>query len=121
MDAVRRRLKERRVGQHVQAGGLDYLVKRWTEIATYVEYGVAEWMEEEWLNDVDVREILEDLFDHVPESRVAREAVEVADKRFAESTTVTDECQWGEINASRHGWTPEKNWWYWRKPPTPYV
>jgi len=121
--------------EHVQAGGLDYLVKRWTQgcrspttqgaprrrIATHAEYGAAEWIAEEWMNDLDVREILQDLFDHVPESHVARQAVEAADARFAASTTATDACQWGEINASRHGWTREKHWWYWRKPPTPYL
>ncbi len=77
-------------------------------------------MAEEWINDLDAREILEDLFDHVPESRVALSAVEAADKRFAASTTPTDEIEWNNKVAARPGWTREKNWWYWRKPPTPY-
>ena len=101
-------------------GGLDYLVNSWEDLASQVETGNEQWMWEEWVNDLDGREIIQDLLDHVPESRVALEVVERADKRFAASTIPTDACQWGDDNAKRHGWTRDKNWWYWRKPPTPY-
>lgn len=83
--------------------------------------GEERWYWEEWVNDLDTREILQDLFDHVPESRAGLAAVEAADKRFTASTTITDECEWGADNAARHGWAREKQWWYWRKPSKPYL
>jgi hypothetical protein len=101
-------------------GGLSYLVTRWERLASEVDAVKRQWLWEEWLNDLDVREIIQDLFDNVPESRIALDVVERADKRFASATIPTDECQWGDYNAERHGWTPDKNWWYWCEPPTPY-
>ena len=120
VDAVRRHLERRGVGEHVVEGGLDYLVASWAKTAADAESG-ERWCEDEWLNDLDGREILQDLFDHVPESRHALDAVEAADSRFAASTTPTDECRWGDDNAARHGWTRERSWWYWRRPSTPYL
>jgi len=120
VDAIRRHLEKREVSQPAIEGGLDGLVSDWQELASEVEAGAARWMWEEWVNDLDTREILQDLLDNVPESRKALQAIEAADKRFAASTISTDECEWGDKNAARYGWTREKNWWYWRKPPTPY-
>ena len=120
MDAIRSHLEQRGVGSHVVEGGLDYLVSKWERIAATAEAGEPWWCWEEWLNDLDAREIIQDLLDNVPESRTALDAVERADKQFVASTIPTDECQWGEGNAARHGWTPERNWWYWRDPPAGY-
>jgi hypothetical protein len=120
MDAIRRHLQQREVGRHVVEGGLDYLVSNWERIASQVQGGSERWVSEEWLNDLDAREIIQDLFDNVPESRTAADAVERADKRFAASTIPRGECVWGAYNAAQNGWTREKNWWYWRNPPTPY-
>jgi 5-formyltetrahydrofolate cyclo-ligase len=119
-DPIRLHLARREVGEHVIDGGLDYLVRGWERLAAGVEGGSKQWVWEEWMNYLDGREIIQDLLDNVPESSAVIAAVEQADKRFAASTTPTDECEWGEENATRRGWTREKNWWYWRKPPTPY-
>ena len=119
MDPIRHHLEQREVGPHVVEGGLDYLVSGWNDTASRAAAG-NQWVWEEWVNDLDGREILQDLLDNVPESRTALEAVQRADERFTASTTPTDERQWGEENAARHGWTRDTNWWYWRKPPTPY-
>lgn len=120
MDAIRRHLEQREVGPHVVEGGLDYLVSSWERLASQVEAGNEQWVWEEWVNDLDGREIIQDLLDNVPESQAALEAVVLADKRFTASTIRTDECQWGDHNAARHGWTRDKNWWYWRKPRRPF-
>lgn len=101
-------------------GGLDYLVSSWERTASAVAAGDEAWAWEEWVNDLDTRQILQDVLDHVPESAVALEAVERADTKFAASTRTTNECQWYEDVAAREGWTPDRNWWYWRAPPTPY-
>ena len=120
MDTIRRHLEQREVDSLVIEGGLDDLVSGWKRLASQVEGGSERWMWEEWLNDLDGREIIQDLLDHVPESRTALGAVERADERFAASTIATDQCVWGDGTAARRGWTREKNWWYWRDPPTPY-
>jgi 5-formyltetrahydrofolate cyclo-ligase len=122
IDPIRLHLAQRGTNgtaQHVIDGGIDYLVNGWTRLASAVEGGSEWWVWEEWLNDLDGREIIQDLLDNVPESRTAIAAVEEADRRFAASTIPTDECQWGAHNATRKGWTRERNWWYWREPRTP--
>ena len=120
MDAIRRHLEGKEVAPHVVEGGLDYLVRRWQTTASEVAAANEQWMWEEWVNDLDTREILQDLMDNVPESRLALADVEAADKLFAASTVRTEACQWGDENARHHGWTPGKNWWYWRAPPNPF-
>jgi hypothetical protein len=120
VDPIRRYLEQRKVGSYVIEGGLDNLVRDWENTASRVEAGDERWMWEEWVNDLDAREILHDLLDNVPESRDAIQAIEAADRRFVASAVPTETCESGDDNAARHGWTREKNWWYWRKPPTPY-
>ena len=102
-------------------GGLDGLVDSWSRTAAEVEAGEATWVWEEWLNDLDAREILQDLLDAVPESRVGLGRIGDADTRFRRGTVETEECQWGDENADRNGWTRQTSWWYWRRPPTAYL
>jgi hypothetical protein len=59
------------------------------------------------MNDVDVRQLLQDMLDHVPESGSAPHEIEAADERFLATTPETEECQLGASTAARHGWTPE--------------
>lgn len=120
MDPIRSHLARREAGGHVIDGGLDYLVEAWKRIATHVEVGDEVWMWEEWLNDLDTRELLQDLLDNVPESRRAVAEIEAADARFRRAAIATEQCAWGERNARRHGWTRDRNWWYWTEPPNGY-
>jgi 5-formyltetrahydrofolate cyclo-ligase len=117
-DPIRLHLLEREVAWHVIEGGIEYLVSGWEQLASEVEANAEEWVWEEWLNDLDGREIIQDLFDNVPQSRTALDRVKRADERFVAATISTDECQWGAKNAADNGWTREKNWWYWREPRT---
>ena len=119
MDAIRAYLVEREVGPHVIDGGLDYLVRNWARVASDVHRG-STWMIEEWENDLDARKIIHELLRDVPEAAVIRPEVELADSRFRAGVRATEECVWGQINADRHGWTRNVNWWYWTAPPTPY-
>ncbi len=66
----RTHLSRRRVGEHVIDGGLDYLVRGWTQTAAAVEGRHEIWMSEEWLHDLDGREIIQDLLDNVTESHM---------------------------------------------------
>jgi hypothetical protein len=82
MDPIRRHLPRLEAGQHVIDGGLDYLVESWNRIACQVEAGDEVWMSEEWLNDLDTRELLHDLLENVPEAQRAAPEIEAADVRF---------------------------------------
>jgi hypothetical protein len=121
MDEVRLYLRARGVGPHVVKGGLEYLLGRWRHLADQVAEGRERWYWEEWLNNLDVREILHGVLDHTPDSRSALTEIAAADRRFLAATIETEECVWGERNEREHGWSSERNWWYWREPPTPYL
>jgi 5-formyltetrahydrofolate cyclo-ligase len=64
LDPIRLHLVRREVGPHVLEGGIDYLVRGWERLASEVEGGTEQWMWEEWMNDLDGREIIQDLFDN---------------------------------------------------------
>ena len=119
MDPVRAYLAEAEYGHHVVDGGLDYLRTEWDRVASEAENG-ATWVSEEWVNDLDARQIIHELLENVPEAAVIRSQVEITDRRFRAAVRMTDECAWGEANAERHGWTRDENWWYWTEPRTPY-
>jgi hypothetical protein len=119
--SVRAYLVERKVGSRVIEGGLDYLLDRWERTTKAVEGGVETWMLEEWVNDLDTREIIHGLRENVPSALAAIEQrVGSIDARFRVASVEVDECTWGHANADRHGWSSAVNWWYWRTPKTPY-
>jgi hypothetical protein len=72
------------------------------------------------VNDLDTRELLQDLLDNVPEARRAKVEIEAADTRFRRAAIATDDCAWGERNAREERWTRDRNWWYWTEPPSGY-
>ncbi len=86
------------------------LIERWERIAANpVALG-----SDDWLNDLDVRQLLHDL-----ERRARapyRDRLRAADARFRAATLPVRACLWGEANAERHGWTRRRNWWYYRIP-----
>jgi hypothetical protein len=117
MDRIRRYLSERKAGPQVIEGGLDHLVSRWSRTGAKVPARSGEWTWEEWLSDLGTRQIIQDLFDRFPEARETSGEVAEADGLFFSTSRVSDSCQWGDRDQQAHGWTPEKNWWYWRAPP----
>ena len=86
------------------------LVARWERIAR----APVALDDDDWLNDVDVRELLHGL--DPAELIPYRERLRLADARFRAATRAVPECVWGADNAAAHGWTPHRNWWYWRVP-----
>jgi hypothetical protein len=116
MDAIREYLKGHNIAApHVIEGGLEWLVGNWCRIAANVE-SEQHWVWEDWVNDLDTRNIIQNLLEHVPESRGSLPEIEGADARFRNGTVESDRCLWGKENAEKYGWTPEKEWWYWRRP-----
>ncbi len=122
MDAIREYLERQNIAApHVVEGGLEWLVGNWRRVATEVESGEQHWVWEDWVNDLDTRKIIQQLLDHVPESRGALPEIEETDARFRNGTIESDHCLWGQANAEKHGWTPETEWWYWREPSVPFL
>ena len=119
-DPVRRYLVNRQVGPHVIKWGLPYLLDEWERTTERVEGDVHTWMLDEWLNDLDGREILHGVLENVAVSDDVRARLEPVDARFAAASIEVDECVWGRKAEQRHGWTNRVNWWYWRTPTTPY-
>lgn len=117
-DRVRQYLRERGCSDHVVRGGLPGLVEGWERTVGYVAGGEYAWGEDDYLNDVDGRDILAGVLAAAPlEAEPFMQRIEEADVRFRERTKPTRECIWGPENERRHGWTRERNWWYYRRPP----
>jgi hypothetical protein len=86
------------------------LIGRWERIAAQP----VALNDDDWLNDVDVRQLLHDL--SRTERAPYRERLRTADAAFKAATLPVRTCLWGEANARRHGWTRRRNWWYYRIP-----
>jgi hypothetical protein len=93
-------------------------VSRWEQVARDAELEVYPFGVEDWLDELDGRQILDDLSAAVPgalrEALVAR--VAEADSRVRAATERLETCLWGSSLAKRQGWAPDRQWWYWRRP-----
>ena len=77
-------------------------------------------MWEEWMNDVDDRQLLQDMLDQVPESGSALAEIEAVDERFL-AATLEPRSASGEREMQLTSVGRPRDWWYWRLPPTPYL
>lgn len=118
-DAVRAFLEERGLEGDLLEGGLAGLIERWEEIVSQVERGY-ELTIDDYLNDVDLRDILEAVWPLASDEqrRPLRARRELADNRYR---AVTQDCPplWGEAVTEEMGFTREKEWWYFRRPRKP--
>ncbi len=118
-DAVHTYLMSRGCSPAVVRGGLSGLLEHWTKIVTTTERGHDQSLDE-WLNDMDLRDILAGaLAAAAPrERRASAVGLDEADARF-HATTEPCPCLWGEEIASNNSWRPEWQWWYFRRPSVP--
>ena len=118
-DSVHSYLQSRGCSPHVVRRGLDGLLEQWTKIVTATERGRNVSLDE-WLNDMDLRDILSGaLAAATPhEKRAAAVRLDEGDERF-HAVTDTSPCLWGEEIASNNGWRAEWQWWYFRRPGVP--
>ena len=114
---IRRYCEERGFSSRVCEGGFDYLLDRWTKIVADVEAGYRLYFDE-YLNDMDARSIIDELGTYASDDEWA--AVEAAlpslDARFLAATRPIEICIWGERNVAKHGYRPDRDWWYYRVP-----
>lgn len=117
IDRVRDLLRARGVADHVVRDGLRGLVAAWERFAREVAAGYTGGLDE-WLNDVDGREILDAALAvaSTDERRALRRRVRLADELARAHSRPAGRCLWGAANAAKHGWNPGRNWWYFMQP-----
>lgn len=94
------------------------LIDQWSSFTTDLQAKGYDFDLDNWLNDVDVRELIdegllmfsrEELGDHALK-------LDAADRAFIEHTRDFKKCVWGHGTARKENWTAAKNWWYFRTP-----
>ncbi len=117
-DPVRHFLAERGSPPHVVQGGLEGLLRGWEETVTAVAAGYPLDTLDDYLNDLDGRQILEEALTFVPPHRsvALHRRLALADSRFLSLVTPVSRCLWGDRAARDNGWDPHRSWWYWRRP-----
>lgn len=71
------------------------------------------------LADADVRHELATRIRQRPLTTETREMLLELDALYREATVPVDHCIRGAELAAQHGWTPQREWYYWRVPRTP--
>lgn len=119
-DRVRVWLERRGCPPYAVDGGIDGLIDRWEGVADEVE-DVYEEALDDWLNDLDGRQMLAELHAEIPEAFTPQRLKRLAaiDRRVRHDTTTATECLWGEAQADEAGWSPDREWWYWAVPRNP--
>lgn len=119
-DPVRALLEAKGVPDDVVKAGLMGLVSEWERTAEQVERGYPLGLDD-YLNDLDGRQLLEEALRVAPESEreTAARRVRQADTRARAHLETVPECLWGSRVAQSEEWTPQHNWWYFAVPIEP--
>jgi len=112
-ELIRPFLKEIGVSDHVVEGGLSRLKANWLSTVSAVIRGEPT-NEYDYLNDMDGRDILDQIEQRFPGVTDTR----AVDERFLAAVKRSDVCLWGAENAANHGWTPDHHWWYFHEWPS---
>ena len=117
-DPVRQFLRERGAAAHVIHGGLEGLLRGWEQTVEAVRDGYPLDTLDDYLNDLDGRQILAEALAVAPpeDAERMRRRLAAADARFGSLVEPTARCLWGDRAAAAHGWAPDRSWWYWRRP-----
>lgn len=117
MDRLVEYLAGRGYAAHVVGNGLEGLLRGWEETVASVASG-EEQFQDDYLNDVDGRRILEEALPYVEgeELSAALDRIRAADARIRPHLVPTAECLWGEPNALKYGYSRDRDWWYYHRP-----
>jgi len=96
---------------------LQELIDQWAEFTTDLAKGYSFDLDN-WLNDVDVRELILEALPMFSAEEMGEHALklDLADKAFVAATHDFKKCVWGKGTAKKEKWTAQKNWWYFRTP-----
>ncbi len=116
---VHQYLEARGCADSVVEGGLSGLIDRWDETAASIERGY-DGLLDEYLEDMDLRAILEDVLDVValPADNPLRRRVASADARVRGATVACGPI-WGREVAESEAMDPALQWWYFVRPAEP--
>jgi len=105
----------------VVAAGLEGLIQEWERIGRDVADGYPLDTLEDYLNDMDVRNLIHDAVAEVPEALDAamRARLDDADRALRAQLLPATECLWGAEQAAREGWNARERWWYFMRPARP--
>lgn len=119
-DPVRDFLRQSGASHSVIASGLRGLVENWERVVRDVAKGYNLTFDD-YLNDMDGRQLLENAMGLAPEEirEAYRERVKATDTRAEAALVPSSRCIWGQIVADEEGWKAERNWWYFRLPRAP--
>jgi len=119
-DPVTSYLAERGVAERVVEGGLAGLDDRWESIVDQLDQGYDLTLDD-WLNDMDLRDILAGALAVAPEAARAAVSAQVADadRRYLDGTLPTRAPLWGEEIAEEEGHDAERQPWFFRMPKRP--
>jgi len=119
-DEVREFLDARGCPDDVVEGGVEGLLAAWEKTAQQVERGYPLGLDD-YLNDLDGRQLLEDVLKEVPEARTpdVADRLHRADARMRGAVRRVDECLWGSRVAEAEGWNADDEWWYFAIPRSP--
>ncbi|MGH9420030.1 MAG: hypothetical protein ACRD3J_08660 [Thermoanaerobaculia bacterium] len=117
-DAVARYMRSRGVSGSLVEDGLEGAIDRWDALARSArDY---DFTLDDWLNDMDLRDIIEGAMQAAGQSEresVAKSLAK-ADERMKKATVQTGSI-WGKANAASENYDPLKSWWYFRRPKHP--
>ncbi|HTR96776.1 MAG TPA: hypothetical protein VMH61_02645 [Candidatus Acidoferrales bacterium] len=117
-EAARVFLRERGLADEVVEAGTEGLIARWEQAARETERERYPFGIEDWLNELDGRQLIAELAAAVPGAVAGAQAARLdeADRRLRAATEMAGACVWGEALATRMRWQPATQWWYWRLP-----
>lgn len=116
-DPVRELLSERGSAPSVIEGGLPGLLESWENLVQAVEAGYTLGLDD-YLNDLDVRQLLADALAVAPssEQQAIAKDLQRADAQMRVLVEPVEVCLWGDEVAEEEGWTAQDNWWYFSRP-----
>jgi hypothetical protein len=119
-DSVREHLRQIGASDRIVDGGLKGLVDAWDAVVNSVARGYSLDIDS-YLNDLDTRQLLEEVLSASPESekQYYLERVDRADRLMKKSVKPVGRCLWGEAVARKEAWSPGRNWWYFSVPIRP--
>lgn len=119
-DPVRDYLRRSGAPYSVVAQGLRGLVENWERVVEQVLGGYTLGLDD-YLNDMDGRQLLQNALDLAPDEvrNSFLDRVRDADQRIRQNLLPAGRCLWGSIVAEDEQWVAAVNWWYFEKPRNP--
>jgi len=116
-ESVRDLLRRRGAPDWVVSGGLAGLVESWEKTVAEIEGGYKLGVDD-YLNDLDGRQLLEDAWGAANDAQRSRlkSRLKAADDRARAALIATERCLWGADVARYHGWNAAAQWWYFMRP-----